>query len=318
MVMITPTAPVGLTDPSATLKFTIGGAESNVAMSLAQLGVRSAWWSRLGDDSLGRLVLDSVAAKQVETASVDFDPSRRTGVYFKDMVPGGPTQVLYYREGSAASAMSVSDLDALPEWQHVLHLSGITPALSAEADAFIETLLDMPREGRRRVSFDVNYRPQLWSPQEAEGRVLALAEKADIVFVGLDEARVLWGTEAAEDVRGLLPHVEQLVVKDGANDVTVFVGEAVHRVRPPRSEVVEVVGAGDAFAAGYLASEIRGYSVAQAITIGHLVATEAIQITFDVPDLPPLETLRDRAAAHWPEHWSKAPLQSRIPAKELT
>lgn len=289
MVMLTPQPAAELTAPEATLTLQVGGAESNVAMGLAQLGVKTAWWSRLGRDSLGRFVRTAVQRRGVEVHTVT-DPDRRTGVYFKDIGPH-ETQVIYFREGSAASAMSPSDARLLPQWTSLLHLSGITPALSSGADALVELLLRQPRSAGQRISFDVNHRPQLWQEGIAGTRLRDLAGLADIVFVGLDEAHRLWGTESARSVRALLPQIPELVVKDGSRDATTFIGEQTTTVPAPPTDVVELVGAGDAFAAGYLAAALNGRAPEERLRAGHLCAVRAIQSTADVPVLPPLDEL---------------------------
>lgn len=289
MVMLVPQRAASLTEPGTALSLQVGGAESNVAMGLAQLGLDAAWWSRLGDDSLGRFIKAAVERRGVDVHTVT-DPDRRTGIYFKDVGPNG-TRVVYYRDGSAASAMAPSDVNDMPPWSTLLHLSGITPALSPGADALIQLLLRQPRSSAQRVSFDINHRPQLWKSRDAAARLHELAQMADIVFVGLDEAYHLWGTESSQKVRELFPDVPELVIKDGPRDATTFIGQQSSTVPAPKAEVVELVGAGDAFAAGYLAATLRQKAPEKRLVAGHLCALRAIQSTSDVPELPQLDEL---------------------------
>ncbi|MBO1902445.1 sugar kinase [Leucobacter weissii] len=298
MVMVTPEAPGALTAPGTSLRLSIGGAESNVAMSLAQFGVATGWWSRLSRDPLGRFVRDLIADHGVDVSGVRFDEARHTGLYLKDQ-SSGETRVTYYREGSAASAMSPADRGSLPRWRRILHLSGITPALSGTAGALVDELLRAPRAEGQRISFDINHRPALWDAREAGPRLRELAAQADIVFVGLDEANRIWQTPGPDEVRALLPRVAQLVVKDGPRAATAYVAGESFRVSTPPADVTEVVGAGDAFAAGFLAAELRGRSPQEALMIGHLAAREAIKITADVPVLPSFDALVRDAARIW-------------------
>jgi 2-dehydro-3-deoxygluconokinase len=298
MVLLAPESGARLSDVDAAVRLHIGGAESNVAMALARLGVRSGWWSRLGDDAFGRVVAERVADAGVDV-DIRTDATRPTGLYVKDVTAGG-TRVTYYRRGSAASAMGPADAAALPPWTRVLHLSGITPALSADADALVEALVTAPRTDGRMVSFDVNHRPALWEHGTAAARLAELGGRADILFVGLDEASALWGVDAPRDLREIFPHVPHLVVKDGANDATALIGDEIVRVATPPADVTEVVGAGDAFAAGYLAALLRDASPTRRLMAGHLAAREAIAHTADVALLPPLDDLLARAAVHWP------------------
>ena len=271
------------------LKVGVAGAESNVAITLALLGARSAWHGKVGDDPFGERVTDALRAAGVDTAGVRVDPERPTGVYFKDPCPDG-TRVHYYRAGSAASTMAPGHLDGA-EPPRILHLSGITPALSESCRALVDQLLVDRAMSPAQVSFDVNYRPALW-PVETAGPVLAgLADRADIVFVGLDEAAALWGVESPEEVRERLPAAGTLVVKDGGEGVTCFNG-AVRSYCPAEPvEIVEPVGAGDAFAAGFLYGRLRGADDEGAMRLGHRLAAGALQTVGDLAAPPDPSTV---------------------------
>ncbi len=259
-----------------------GGAESNVAMHAAQLGVPTAWVSALGDDALGVRVRDEVAGRGVDTRWVIMDPDAPTGVYFKDPGHG----VLYYRRGSAAARMSPASVAAVPiEDAEVVHLSGITPALSASCAALIDTVIDRVAAGPGTLAFDVNHRAALWAPGAAASALLPLARRADLVFVGLDEAECLWHTATVDDVRALLPEPTTLVVKDGDVGATEYrrAAGADDRTFAPAipTAVVEAVGAGDAFAAGYLAALLQGADAAARLQGGHQRAHLVLQSTSD-------------------------------------
>jgi 2-dehydro-3-deoxygluconokinase len=272
-------------DTAEHLSLDIAGAESNVAMYLADHGIDARWVSRLGDDAFGRRVLEHVRMAGVDVSGVRTDPARPTGLLFKDPVGNGRTRVSYYRQGSAASAMGPAVLDdELLRTADVWHFTGITPALSASCRDLVEAALGA---GRPAVSFDVNYRPAVWS--EAPGALLRrLAQAADIVFVGLDEAQALWDGEPREprDVRALLPSPRIVVVKDGARDATAFFGQSWVRVPALAVHVVEPVGAGDAFVAGFLAALLRGQSAERCLRTAHVTAVSALSVTGDRGPLP--------------------------------
>lgn len=313
MVALVPAAPEPL-ETAAALRIDVAGAESNVAMYLADHGVRARWISRLGDDALGRRVARVVGAAGVDLSGVTFDPARATGVLFKDPRPGaaaGPraTRVTYYRRGSAASAMGPGLLDdqAL-RTASLWHLSGITPALSPSCRALTRAALDATRTAdapRPAISFDVNYRPSLWDGDEMAGDVLrGLANAADIVFVGLDEAVTLWGTAVREpaDVRALIPSPLIVVVKNAALGATAFHGDAMTHVPALRVDVVEPVGAGDAFAAGFLAELLNSGDAVRCLRSGHLTAASALTVTGDhgpLPDFPARERLLSAGETAW-------------------
>ena len=260
-----------------------GGAESNVAAHVAALGHRSVWFSRLGADALGRRIARQLTARGVDVSRVVYDDTRRTGLYVKDPGKG----VLYYRDGSAASALCELDADAVSfDGVDLLHVSGITAAISPSAAAFLTRVVDRAHAHGVRVSFDVNHRAPLWDAATAAPALLELARRADIVLVGRDEAETLWGTVEADDVRALLPEVAELVVKDGSVGATVYTETGAVFEPALVVEVVEAVGAGDAFAGGYLAGRLSGDSLADSLRAGHARAARTLQTTTDSIDEP--------------------------------
>lgn len=260
-----------------TLLVSVGGAELNVAVHLARLGLRSRFAGMLGDDPWGRRVLATLVDEGVDVSAVAIDPTLRTGCYLKETTPTG-VSVYYYRDQSAASA-----LDRLPPGAHDgvshVHLSGITPALSASCRLLVES--ELAHVDGRTTSFDINYRAALWGPEEGASVLLDMARRADFVFVGSDEAQVLWGCSAADQVRRLIGAPVELVVKDGPREAVAFGEEGRAAATPAPVDVIDVVGAGDAFAAGYLGTRLRHGSMSDALEAGHFLAAATILSTAD-------------------------------------
>ncbi|MGW7052564.1 sugar kinase [Streptomyces sp. NPDC054887] len=289
----------------------IGGAESNVACALAAAGHRTRWVGRVGADGFGDHLVDTIAAYGVDTSAVRRDPDRPTGVYFRtaDDRDADGFEVVYYRAGSAASAMSprTVPLGALAAGR-VLHLSGITAALSADCLALMRTLTAR-RAGRPLVSFDVNHRAHLWRGADGPRVLLDLARGADLVFVGEDEAETAWGVRGASAIRETLPQPDTLVVKQGATGATAYTraatgGDTVTTVPALRVDVVAPVGAGDAFAAGFLSATLRGLPVRDRLRHGHLMAAAALTVPGDL-GTPPSRAHADRLAALDPDAWGR-------------
>ncbi|MEU3794024.1 sugar kinase [Streptomyces fructofermentans] len=275
-------------ETAGALRLSVAGAESNVAMYLADHGVPASWLSAVGDDALGRRVRAAVAAAGVDVGGVRTDATRPTGLLVKEPT-GARTRVHYYRGGSAASALGPDLLDDDRVGPAaVVHLTGVTPALSPSCRNLAERALGTPRGERRyALSFDVNHRPALWPEGTAAGVLRDLADRADIAFVGLDEAQDLWGSGLdAAGVRKLLPHPRLLVVKDGGLRATAFGDDGTWTVPALPTDVVEPVGAGDAFAAGFLAGLLRGGDVPRALRLGHITAASALRVTDDRGPLP--------------------------------
>jgi 2-dehydro-3-deoxygluconokinase len=298
MLMFVPDPPQPL-DGRVRYRPTVAGAESNVAAFAAALGVRSAWVSRVGDDQFGRHVLQELTGRGVDVCRVERDPRRPTGVAFKELSSDG-TRVRYFRRGSAASAMGEGAEQVVRSLHtRLVHVTGITAALSDSCQALVQRLMT-DRPAGRTVSFDVNWRPALWTDRDS-AVLLTVARASDVVFVGLDEAQALWGVTDVRAVRRMLPEPRVLVVKQGAEGATAFHGDEEVFVPSLEVDVVEPVGAGDALAAGFLVGLLRQLSVKQALRLGTIVAGSALRVTADVGPLPsrtqiePLLEASDRA-----------------------
>lgn len=197
----------------------IAGADSNVAIGLARLGFKVRWLSRVGDDSLGRFVLDSLRCEGLDCSGVEVDANYPTGFQLKARSEdGSDPAVEYFRRGSAASRLSAAMVS--PVWlqaRHV-HATGIPLALSDSCRALSHALLDGMRAAGRSISFDPNLRPSLWPDQSSMVREInALAAKADWVLPGLEEGRLLTGQHTPADIAAfyLDQGVELVVIKLG-------------------------------------------------------------------------------------------------------
>jgi 2-dehydro-3-deoxygluconokinase len=291
--------PEGPPDLARTWTRAVGGAESNVACHLTALGVPAAWVSAVGDDALGRAVVAEVAEAGVDVSGVAVDSGRLTGLYLKES-----GTVRYYRAGSAASCLGPEVLDRIDlDGVHLVHTSGITPALSESCLGLMRALFAVPRR-THRISFDVNWRPALWAGRDRA--VLAeLANAADIVFVGADEAAEVWGTDEPQRIRTVLTGPEMLVVKQGERGATLIERDEAPVFEPAlRVDVVEPIGAGDAFAAGFLAAFLDGASPRHRLRAGHLRAASALHTREDIgPPLPPdvVAALLDADERTWAE-----------------
>jgi 2-dehydro-3-deoxygluconokinase len=287
----------------------LAGAEANVAVGLAAAGVAAAWVGRLGADGLGAFLRAELERRGVDVAAVAIDPGRPTGCYAKVTEPdadGEPrSRMLYRRAGSAASAMAPAFLDvpavrARLDAARVVHTSGITAALSDSCAALMQELVGRPR--RAVLSFDVNWREQMW-PGGDTSMVVALADRADIVLVGGDEAQRVFATDDPAVLRRLLPRPRWLVVKDGAYRARAIARDgAVIDERALQVDVVEPIGAGDAFAAGLLTGVVRGEPIARCLRRGHLSAAAVLTVSGDSAPLPPdavVDPLLDTPDADW-------------------
>lgn len=280
------------------------GAESNVAIGMAQLGCRTQWVSRLGADPLGRLIEESLVAAGVAVDLVR-DTTRPTGVMTVHVGEAAERHTAYYRSQSAAVGMVPEDLlRAGPtRW---IHVTGITPALSDSAAALVDRVVR--RDGHQaRVSFDINYRPALWPDGATAARVLLpLATAADVVFLGDDESKALFGTCDTDVLSDLILRRtdQQLVLKRGPGAASVIESGGVTSEHALPVEALDVTGAGDAFVAGYLAASVFGWPLRERLRLGHVMGSRAVGTLEHTP--PPFPTDEaSRISPEWLEaHWS--------------
>lgn len=270
----------------------LSGAETNVAIGLARLGLNVGWVSRLGSDAFGRFVRAAVAAENVDVSSVATDTLYKTGIQLKAKAENGEDPAIdYYRRGSAASHLSVADFneDYFKNARH-LHATGIAPALSDSTMAFAHHALDFMRANGKTISFDPNLRPMLWPSQEVMAqKINALAFKADYVLPGLAEGKILTGYSGAKDIAAFyLDHgVKKVIIKLGAEGAYYRTADEEGVVKGVRVDnVVDTVGAGDGFAVGVISALLEGLSIQEAVARGNTIGAFAIQVVGDMEGLP--------------------------------
>ena len=286
MALVVPPSP-GRLRHAASLSLSIGGAESNVAIGLARLGIAASWISVLGDDELGELVLHRLRAEGVDTSGVRRIADRATGLYLREEV-AGRLRVYYYRSGSAAATLSPNAFDpSMLQGAAFLHLTGITGALSQECAEFLPWAATTARDAGVRVSYDVNYRSRLWEPSAAQAATEALLPLIDVLFVGHDEANALWGWEtdaALEQLSKIGP--SEVILKLGADGCAAMInGEQLISPGFPARQL-DPIGAGDAFDAGYLAATLWGWAPEKRLRAANAMGAFCVQNLGDYEGLP--------------------------------
>ncbi|GAA4992245.1 sugar kinase [Yinghuangia aomiensis] len=281
------------------LDVAVGGAESNVAVGLTRLGLRVAWLGRIGDDEFGRLVHGTLAGEGVDVSGAVVDPGAPTGLMVKARRTNTSTEVTYYRAGSAGSRLCRKDVDAaLLRGARVLHVTGITPALSASARDAVDAALAEADTGTL-VSVDLNYRQALWPPADAAPVLRRLVERCDVLFATESEARLVLGdpragsgadgpspVELAVQLADLPGGPRQVLLKRGARGAVAVVDGAVYEAPRHHVEAVDPVGAGDAFAAGYLAELLAGSDVPARLATAAAAGAFAVTVSGDWEGLP--------------------------------
>jgi len=270
------------------MSMTLGGAESNVAIGLARLGHSVCWAGRLGADQVGDFALRTLRAEGIDTRLVVRDPGRPTGLLLIEKRIADISRVAYYRAESAGSALDADDLrnlfDGAPS---VMHVTGITPALSPTATAATIWAIDAARDRGIAVSFDVNYRAKLWGRDAAAGVLTPMVRKAQIVFASDNELSLVARGDDSTAARELIDAgVTEVVVKRGALGATAWMTGVKVSVPAHAVPVVDTIGAGDAFTAGYLSARLDGLGLEQRLERGAVLGAFAVSSAGDWESLP--------------------------------
>ncbi|NDI37144.1 sugar kinase [Chengkuizengella sediminis] len=283
------TPPGDKTLETATQYFrSFGGAESNVAIGLARLGHSVGWFSRLGEDPIGTSILKSLRGENVDVSRVQFHENASTGFMMRH-IRTGRVEVFYYRKSSAASMMEPSDVDEeYIQQAQILHITGITPSLSLSCREMIFHAIQLAKKHGVKVCFDPNLRLKLWNINEARSTILAIMEKVDYFLPGLEELELLLETKDWNIIQDKLLELKAISIVKGGNGLNYIISkEGTIEVPYELSEkVVDTIGAGDAFCAGFLSGVLRGLPLDKAVEKAHLNASVVIQDHGDWEPLP--------------------------------
>jgi 2-dehydro-3-deoxygluconokinase len=269
----------------------LGGAELNVAVGISRLGHAAGWVGRLGDDEFGKEILAFARGEGIDVSRASLDPGAPTGLYFKEWRALDQLRVYYYRAGSAASRMRFDDLDL--EYLlsgEILHLSGITAALSDTCHDLVDRLISVANERDVAVSFDLNVRRLLFEDRDPRKVLGPLAARADLLFLSDEEAELLFGgsdpaslRESERDFRA------DTVVVHGSEGAFAVEGSSVSESAAYSVEVVDTVGAGDAFVAGFLSGRLQGWSTEECLDMANACGACAVTVPGDLNGLPTAE-----------------------------
>jgi len=276
-----------------TLEMHIGGSELNTAVGLARMGLSVAWLSRLTDNALGRLIERTLLVERVDGSHITWTDADRIGTYYMEEGRGvRASQVIYDRAHSAISHIQPTDLDLnalLVKPPRLLHLTGITPALSQRAAATVHHLADACHERGVPLSFDLNYRAKLWDAQSALSTCDRLMQTARYLFIPARDAAHLLNCTDLTDLHARYPNATIIMTRgaDGASAITPA-GDVVHH---PifATETVCRVGGGDAFAAGFLYASLQEHDLRACLRYGAALAALKYSLPGDMPLVDPAQ-----------------------------
>ena len=272
--------------------FTIrpGGAEATVAVGVQRLGFSAGWISLLGNDEMGHYLLNLLRGEGVDVSGVRMVPGKNTSVFLRERLPGGEARHTYYRKDSAFTTIGPDMLDeAAIAGARFLHLTGITPALSASAEATMWRAIEIAKAHQVTVTFDPNVRLNIWSRDKARETLERFFTAADIVLPGLEDLQMLYGPISREEALLRLKDMgcHTVIMKIGDQEVLVFADNHAEFIPVDHiAHPVDLMGAGDAFAAGFLGGLLQGQSLAEAARFGTVVARCAIQMPGNIESMP--------------------------------
>jgi 2-dehydro-3-deoxygluconokinase len=290
----------GRVEAASAFRRSFGGSESNTAIGLARLGCRVAWMSRVATDPFGEAILRTLRGEGVDVGHVVRTDDAPTGLMVKELRGPNEVRVHYWRRGSAAAGLRPEDVDeALVASCRRVHLTGITLALGPGPRAAVDKVLRCAADHRVPVSFDPNLREKLWSAREAMAAFETVLPRVDDLLVGEAEAlRCTGGSDLAAAIEALHGFgVATVVVKRAARGALASAGGTlVERPADPGVIVVDSVGAGDGFDAGYLFGLLRGLDLAGAVEAGVWVGGQVAAHCGDYQGLPTLAEYEDHVA----------------------
>lgn len=281
---------------SHTFERKIGGAELNFAIGCSRLGLQAGWISRLGKDEFGRYIQYCARGEGIDTSEVELIEDYPTSIYFREVLEDGNGRSFYYREKSPTSTMSEQDLKE--EYFHkakLLHITGVFPSICSNNRVIVKKAVKMARQNGLLVSFDPNIRLKMWSKEEAREFIHEILPDVDILLTGEDEAEIILGSDSLENyIKKFHEYgISKVVIKQGAEGSIGSDGIQVYNMPPIKARaVVDTVGAGDGYDAGFISSILKGMSFEKALHFANAVGSMVVSVKGDNEGLPYFEDVQ--------------------------
>ena len=280
------------------LKRWIGGAENNFAIGLARLGFNCGWVSRLGRDEFGLDILRTIRGEGVDTSQVLLDSDAQTGIFFVEQHTESDPHCYYYRRDSAASRMDAKDLDPnYIDHDKILFLTGITPAISLSARRAAEQFFRIGGSRECTLIFDPNLRLKLWDISEARRVLIPLMQKSHYVLPGAEELKLLMDCNCLDDAiaKAFDLGIARLAIKQGAKGALwVTDSSTPEKVKAFKlNNPVSSMGAGDCFAAGFVAGLLTQKSPVECTRWGNAMGAFCLMGSGPYQTLPDFSGLMD-------------------------
>lgn len=271
----------------------VGGAELNFAIGCARLGLKAGWISRLGNDEFGKYILHFVRGEGIDTSHVKMVDNYPTSVYFKEILEDGTGRNFYYRNQSPILTLNLQSIDEeYIKSAKVLHISGVFSAIHEDNPKIIHHAIQIAKENNVLVSLDPNIRLKLWDKERAKEVLLSFLPKVDIFLTGVEEAEILFGTSDAIKIIEICKSfgITSIAVKKGEDgSIAYHNGAIVEADAIKASKVVDTVGAGDGFDAGFIYGVLQKWPLDRIVKISNTIGSMVVSVSGDNEGLPELE-----------------------------
>lgn len=270
----------------------VGGADLNFAVGVARLGLSSKWVSRLGNDDFGKVIYNFARGEGVDVSEVEFVDGHATSVNFKEIREDGSGKTFYHRSNSPILSLTPEDItDEMFESIDLVHLSGVFLSIDKKNLLIAKTIIEKAKENDITISFDPNIRLKLWTIEEARDTFKEIFPYVDILLTGLDEIKLVIGDDSKKALAEFAHQyqIKDLVIKDGGNGSMLYRNGVWTEQEVFDVHVVDTVGAGDGFDAGYVYGYLHHYEASELLTFANGVGALVTTVSGDTEGLPYLD-----------------------------
>ncbi|GAA0469772.1 sugar kinase [Alkalibacillus silvisoli] len=274
----------------------IGGAELNVAIGCSRLGLETGWISRLGNDEFGKYIRNFARGEGIDVSEVELVDGHPTSLNFKEIMEDGSVRTFYYRDNSPTLTMKPEDLnEEYFKQSKVLHITGIFPAIDEQNLLITYKAIELAKKYNVKVALDPNIRLKLWSKERACEVLKSFLPDVDILLAGTEEMEIVLGESEPQAIIEACQYyeIDYIILKQGENGAVGFhQGEYVEAPPVKPTKVVDTVGAGDGFDAGFLYSLLNGWNLEKSLNFANMIGSMVVSVKGDNEGLPYLEDVQ--------------------------
>jgi 2-dehydro-3-deoxygluconokinase len=272
----------------------VGGAELNVAIGCARLGLKTGWISRLGNDEFGRYILHFIRGEGIDVSEVKLVDGYPTSLNFKEILEDGSGRTFYYRANSPTTTLTAEALnEEYIQKAKLLHITGVFLAIDKEKNAeVLKRAVSIAKKSGMLISLDPNIRLKLWSKEEAKEALTSFLPYVDILLTGEEEAELLFGVRNPKEIieRCKSYGISYIAIKKGEKgSVGYYDGQYIEAPPVKPRKVVDTVGAGDGFDAGFIYGALKGWKLERILQFANTIGSMVVSVSGDNEGLPYLE-----------------------------